>query len=93
MNCSGETIAIYNPVTVQITNSKLLEDELDFDIENYNRQIVTEPFNRAVFKENTKDINSYSPEIQGETLILSSQIGLGYLIVAGTISDAKWCGL
>ena len=93
MNCSGETIAIYDPLTGQITNSELLEDELDFDIENYNRQVVTEPFNRAILKELTKDINPSSPEIQGETLILSSQIGLGYLIVAGIISDAKRYGL
>ena len=65
----GDTIVLYDPVTGQITNSELLEDELDFDIENYNRQVVTEPFNRAVFEEIANDIDPSSPEIQGKTLI------------------------
>ena len=65
----GDTVVIYDPVTGQITNSELLEDELDFDIENYNRQVVTESFNCAVFEEIAKDIDPSSPEIQGKTLI------------------------
>ncbi|MDR1802302.1 MAG: type I restriction-modification system endonuclease [Treponema sp.] len=62
----GETVAIYNPVTGEITNSSELEDELHFDIESFNRRVITEPFNRTVFDEISKDIN---PEGDGKTLI------------------------
>lgn len=34
-----------------MNNSELLEDELDFDVEQFNRQVITESFNRAVLEE------------------------------------------
>ena len=40
----GDNIAIYDPTTGEITNSELLEDELNFDVENFNRQVVNENF-------------------------------------------------
>lgn len=65
----GDTITIYDPVTGEITNSELLKDELDFDIEKFNRQVITEPFNRTVFAEIARDIDPEIPEEQGKTLI------------------------
>jgi type I restriction enzyme R subunit len=62
----GETVAIYDPVTGEITNSDELEDELKFDIEKFNRQVITENFNREVLKEISHDIN---PESDGKTLV------------------------
>ena len=62
----GDNIAIYDPATGEITNSELLEDELNFDIENFNRQVVNENFNRAVLEEIAKDID---PDARGKTLI------------------------
>ena len=62
----GDTIAIYDPATGEITNSELLEDELNFDVENFNRQIVNENFNRVVLEEIAKDID---PDALGKTLI------------------------
>ncbi len=66
---SGDTVILYDPVTGEITNSELLDDELDFDIENFNRQVVTESFNRTVLEEIARDIDPENPREQGKTLI------------------------
>lgn len=65
----GEIVTIYDPITGEITNSELLEDELDFDVETFNRQVITEPFNRAVLEEIARNIDPESPREQGKTLI------------------------
>ena len=65
----GQTVTIYDPNTGEITNSELLEDELDFDIENFNKQVITENFNRTVLAEIARDIDPENPEEQGKTLI------------------------
>ncbi|MDO0821297.1 type I restriction-modification system endonuclease [Desulfosporosinus nitroreducens] len=62
----GESVAIYDPVTGEITNSDELEDELNFDVESFNRKVITEPFNRTVLEEIAKSIN---PDGEGKTLI------------------------
>ncbi|RCX12753.1 type I restriction enzyme R subunit [Anaerobacterium chartisolvens] len=62
----GEIVVIYDPVTGEITNSDELEDELKFDVEKFNRQVITENFNRTVFEEIAKDLN---PDGEGKTLI------------------------
>ena len=64
----GDTVVRYDPVTGEITNSELLDDELSFDVGSFNRQVITEPFNRAVLAEIARDIDPESPE-QGKTLI------------------------
>lgn len=65
----GDTVTVYNSATDEITNSELLEDELDFDIEAFNRQVITEAFNRAVLAEIARDIDPENPQEQGKTLI------------------------
>lgn len=65
----GDTVTVYDPVTGEITNSELLSDELDFDIDSFNRQVITENFNRTVLAEIARDIDPESPEEQGKTLI------------------------
>lgn len=66
----GDTVTIYDPVTNEITDSALLDDEvLDFDLDSFNRQVITENFNRTVLKEIAKDIDPEAPDIQGKTLI------------------------
>ena len=62
----GETVAIYDPITGEIMNSDELEDELKFDVEKFNRQVITENFNRTVLEEIAKDLD---PEGDGKTLI------------------------
>ncbi len=64
----GDNVIICDPATGEITNSELLEDELNFDIDNFNRQVVNENFNRAVLEEISKFIN---PNGAGKTLIFA----------------------
>lgn len=64
----GETVAIYDPVTGEITNSEELADELNFDVESFNKQVITEDFNRTVLTEIAQYIN---PEGEGKTLIFA----------------------
>ncbi len=74
----GETVAIYDPVTGEITNSDELEDELKFDVEKFNRQVITENFNRTVLEEIAKDLN---PDGEGKTLIYAVDDNHADLIV------------
>ena len=64
----GEALALYDPVTHEITNSEVLQDEMNFDVEKFNKQIITPSFNRTVLEEIARDID---PEdvMQGKTLI------------------------
>lgn len=66
---SGDTVTVYDPVTGEITNSELLNDELSFDVEQFNKKVITRPFNEAVLAEIAKDIDPENPEEQGKTLI------------------------
>ncbi|SEJ96416.1 type I restriction enzyme, R subunit [Propionispira arboris] len=74
----GETVAIYDPVTGELTNSEEIEDELNFDIESFNRKVITENFNRTVLEEIAKFIN---PEGNGKTLIYAVDDAHADLIV------------
>lgn len=65
----GETVAVYDPVTNELLNGAELKDELDFDVEDFNRRVVDENFDRAVLEEISKDIDPEAPEEQGKTLI------------------------
>lgn len=64
----GDSAAVYDPVTGLITNIDNLEDELNFDIDDFNRQVISESFNRAVLEEICQDIDP-TDEGAGKTLI------------------------
>ena len=66
---SGDTVTIYDPVTGELTNSELLEDELDFDVEQFNKKVITRSFNETVLAEVARYIDPENPEEQGKTLI------------------------
>ena len=66
---NGDIVTVYDPVTGEITNSELLKDELDFDIDSFNKKVITEQFNRTVLKEIARDIDPEAPSEQGKTLI------------------------
>lgn len=66
---SGDIVTLYDPVSGEITNSELIDDELDFDIEQFNRQVISRPFNETVLREIARDIDPENPEEQGKTLI------------------------
>lgn len=65
----GDTVTIYDPVTDEILNTELMDDELNFDIDKFNRQVITESFNRTILEEIARDIDPETPEVQGKTLI------------------------
>ncbi len=64
----GEVVPIYDPTTGEIINSDALEDELKFDVDKFNKQVITENFNRTVLEEIASDLN---PEGEGKTLIFA----------------------
>ncbi len=62
----GETLAIYDPNTGEVLNSDELEDDMKFEIDKFNKDVITEKFNIAVFNEIAMDFN---PDGEGKTLI------------------------
>lgn len=74
----GEQLAIYDPVTNEVLNSDELEDDMKFEVDSFNRQVITENFNRTVFEEIAWDFN---PDGQGKTLIYAVDDNHADLIV------------
>jgi type I restriction enzyme, R subunit len=61
----GEEVARYNPETQQVELFNT-PDELNFDIDDFNRKVLTESFNRVVCQEVAKEID---PNAKQKTLI------------------------
>lgn len=66
---SGDMVTVYDPNTGELVNSELLDDELNFDVEQFNRQVITRPFNETVLTEIARDIDPENPKEFGKTLI------------------------
>lgn len=66
---AGDTVTVFDPVTHEILNGELLEDELDFDVEAFNKKVITESFNRTVLTEISQYIDPETPRENGKTLI------------------------
>lgn len=64
----GEEVEVYNPEQDGIVLEKL-EDELKFDVEDFNKRVITEGFNRAVLQKLTEFID---PESNEKTLIFAA---------------------
>ena len=64
----GEILPRYNPVTKELLNPEELEDELDFDVEDFNKNVITPSFNQVVLKELSKYID---PESEEKTIIFA----------------------
>ncbi|MFN9650095.1 MAG: type I restriction-modification system endonuclease, partial [Pseudanabaena sp.] len=65
---ANEEVALYNTVTgvIDLSNTP---DELNFDVEKFNKQVITEPFNRAIALELAARID---PLIEEKTLIFAA---------------------
>lgn len=74
----GEQLAIYDPVTGEVMNSADLGDDMKFEIDSFNREVITEPFNRTVLNEIAWDLN---PDGKGKTLIYAVDDNHADLIV------------
>ncbi|PZR04620.1 MAG: type I restriction-modification system endonuclease [Archangium gephyra] len=59
---AGERVTTLNPEPDFVT----LEDEVDFEVESFNRQVITENFNRVVCEELARQLD---PSLPGKTLI------------------------
>ncbi|MBI9001593.1 type I restriction-modification system endonuclease [Corynebacterium sp. CCM 9185] len=77
----GDTLPIYDTSTGEITNSAELADELTFGVEEFNRSVITEPFNRTVLEEIARDLDPSMPEALGKTLIYAVDDAHADLIV------------
>lgn len=64
----GESLARYNPVTKELLNPEELEDELDFDVEEFNKNVLTPSFNEVVLAEIAKHID---PESEEKTVVFA----------------------
>ena len=85
----GETVPIYNPETGELENSAELEDELEFEIEDFNKKVITPNFNKVVLQEiflpehPAEGNMGVDPEdkMQGKTLIFAVDDAHADLIV------------
>lgn len=64
----GETLAQYDPNTNELLNGAVLEDEMDFDVSEFNRKIVLPDHTRKVLEEVSTYLN---PESYEKTLIFA----------------------
>mgnify|MGYP006362732923 CR=1 FL=1 len=63
---AGSTAPIYDPVTNTVLNSEELEDDLKFEVEDFNRKVVTKGFNPkvcAIFSKSEFLVNSFPAKI------------------------------
>jgi len=65
----GETIPVYDPATGQISNIENIPDEVEIEVDHFNKLVVTENFNRTVAKELVKHLN---PDGDEKTLIFAA---------------------
>ena len=65
----GERPVILDPYTGELVNGDELEDELHFDVEQFNKKIMTRPFTTTMLNEVAKYID---PEGDGKTLIFAA---------------------
>ncbi|HSN99299.1 MAG TPA: type I restriction-modification system endonuclease, partial [Candidatus Nanopelagicales bacterium] len=63
----GEQMKLYDPATQEI-DLVHLEDEVELEIDTFNRRVVTEPFNRVVCAELARQID---PNLDGKTLVFT----------------------
>ncbi|WP_159887242.1 type I restriction-modification system endonuclease [Paenibacillus puerhi] len=64
----GEEIAVYDASSGQI-DREVLEDEINLEVTQFNKSVITENFNRVILAELTKHID---PESEGKTLIFAA---------------------
>ncbi|MCX2837879.1 type I restriction-modification system endonuclease [Salinimicrobium sp. MT39] len=64
----GEKPKAYNPETNEIEELSALEDELRIEVEQFNKLVITEPFNRVVIRQLVQELD---PESDEKTLIFA----------------------
>lgn len=79
----GEQVEYLTTKTGEVS-STILPDEIRFEVEQFNKQVITEEFNRVVAEELTKHID---PALPGKTLIFAATDAHADLVVS-KIKDA-----
>ena len=74
---AGETIELFNTKTGLIEQT-ILPDDLDFDVDEFNKKVITVPFNKAVAQELASQIDINLP---GKTLIFAVNDGHADIVV------------
>ncbi|MCP9841901.1 type I restriction-modification system endonuclease [Synechococcus sp. J7-Johnson] len=74
---AGEEVKTYNPRTAQ-TELFTTPDELRFEVDAFNRQVITEPFNKAVCEVLANELDPLSPQ---KTLIFCATDAHADLVV------------
>jgi len=73
----GDQLPFLDPTTGEIDLTHA-PDDLDFDITDFNRRVITRPFNQVVCEELAKHID---PSLSGKTLIFASTDGHADIVV------------
>lgn len=58
---AGDTVSAVDAETGEVDTSEL-EDELNFDVDAFNRKVITEDFNRVICEELAKEIDPSGDE-------------------------------
>lgn len=66
----GESVQVFDEETGEIEDLGAMEDELHFDVEQFNKTIINENFNRVVLREIIKDLD---PDGEEKTLIFAAR--------------------
>ena len=64
----GDTVQAYDPEKNEVIDLSEIPDELNFEVEQFNRNIIVEGFNRAVLEEIAQSLD---PTGEGKTLIFA----------------------
>lgn len=73
----GEAVKLFNPKTQKIDTAHA-PDVLAFEVEHFNRQVITEAFNQTVAKALAKEID---PNLKGKTLVFAATDAHADLVV------------
>lgn len=77
----GDPVKYIDKKTGKI-NSAYMDDDLDFDVEQFNRKVIVPEFNRAVLAEIAKNLYPDAPETYGKTLIYAATDSHADMIVS-----------
>ncbi|WP_290984267.1 type I restriction-modification system endonuclease [Hyphomicrobium sp.] len=75
---AGDQVELFNTATGEIDLARA-PDELKFDVEQFNKQVITQAFNQVVCEELVKHID---PSFPGKTLIFAATDGHADIVVA-----------
>jgi type I restriction enzyme R subunit len=74
----GEQVEIFNTKT-GVVDLVHAPDEIGFEVESFNRRVITQPFNKAVAEELARQID---PTLPGKTLVFAATDGHADILVA-----------